>query len=1020
MNDPRTDIQTIASSKAARNGLLRFLDSGHDFTDAEKTLCYKHRYVNSVVVTCGVIVSSFGIWRLLTGYNQFVAILDLVFGATILGLIVVLRINPKSIVEPVGTAVLALSFAMFSFVYVIIPDSVRSGPFLLITASAFFLKGIRHGVGWMFLCMGMMLAVELVPSSHAKGWYGTLTSMLDILCLTILLALYEHQKNADANRLRSNEERFRAIFDSSNDAILLLEGGQFSQWNGRAPELFQCTPDCFTGRRLVDLLSDSAPPEHRADLNAAETAVLSGITLPAEVLLRRQSGPDFYANIRLTQMSIGEQSFIQAIIRDIDARKRSELELARYRDELEHRVQERTRRLEESELRFARLLELTEEGIFIHENGILVDVTNAFCRITGYRRHELIGQNFLTFLIDPDMHQFIINYMTAKNSHKYELRVRRQDGSYVEVEAFGRSFEIEGRVLRAGVWRDVTARKETERTLRAARVSAEEANRAKSTFIANMSHEIRTPLNAIIGITHQLQRDAGDSREKSRLDRVAGAARHLLQILTDILDISKIEAGKLTLEHQPFLFARLIEGVNNLVQDSAEQKGLSFRLLIDERMPKVLTGDAVRLSQTLINLLSNSVKFTECGNVTLWVSVTAINETKVTVRFRVSDTGIGMNEEQQSRLFRDFEQAESTTTRKYGGTGLGLSISRRLVDLMGSRIQVRSEVGRGSEFWFELTFPYGAPLAGDQEAAAPEETGASVRARHAGARILLVEDTPINQEVAIDLLDEAGLCTDIAENGKQAVDLVRDGSYDLVLMDLQMPIMDGLRATLAIRALPDRKTLPIVAMTANAYAENKADCLQAGMNDYIAKPIEPPVFFATLARWLPNLPSQPEAFAAQTPPTDAYADTERETAIREALGRLAETSCFAGLGNVTIAQRKPRRYLELLGQFIEQHADDGLRLQSCIETGTASSLVEAHRLAHTLKGVAATFGLADLLAIAEDAQQQLTIPTGAAEELAAAIRIDRTALLATAARLHAALQQLQASAHEILEPKKKP
>lgn len=1006
MNDPRTDLQTIASALPARNGLLRFLDSGHDFSDAEKTLCYKHRFVNSVVVTCGVIVSSFGIWRLLTGHNQLVAILDLIFGTVVLGLIVVLRNNPKSIVEPVGTAVLALSFVMFSFVYVVIPDSVRSGPFLLITASAFFLKGIRHGIGWMVLCMGMMLAIEIIPSPYAKGWYGTLTSMLDILCLTFLLLLYEHQKNADADHLRSNEGRFRAIFDSSNDAILLLEGGQFSQWNSRAPELFQCTPDCFGGRRLVDLLSDNAPADQSAALNAAETAVLSGITLPVELLLRRQSGGDFYANIRLTQMSIGDKPFIQAIIRDIDARKRSELELALYRQELEQRVQERTRRLEESELRFSRLLELTEEGIFIHENGILVDVTNAFCRITGYRRNELIGQNFLTLLVNPDMHPYIISYMTARNSHKYELRARRQDGSYVEVEAFGRSFEIEGRMLRAGVWRDVTARKETERALRSAQLAAEEANRAKSAFIANMSHEIRTPLNAIIGITHQLRRESENHEEQTRLDRVSGAARHLLLVLTDILDISKIEAGKLNLEHQPFLFSRLIEGVSDLVQDSAEQKGLSFKLLIDERMPKVLTGDAIRLSQVLVNLLSNSVKFTEQGNVTLWVSVIGINEANASIRFRVTDTGIGMTSEQLSRLFIDFEQAENSTTRKYGGTGLGLSISRRLVELMDGRIQVRSEIGKGSEFWFEITLPHGAPLAIENTGPAPVESGASVRARHGGARILLVEDTPINQDVAVDLLDEAGMLTDVAENGKQAVDLVRERRYDLVLMDVQMPIMDGLHATQEIRALPHRRTLPIIAMTANAYAEDRIACLQAGMNDYIAKPIEPGVLFSALARWLPTTHGERRQTEAAVPAAEP--DGEATDRVR----RLANTPGFSGLNDITLAQRKPARYLELLQQFFEQHGDDGRRMQACIETATSASLEDARRLAHSLKGVAATFGLADLLDLANEAQEMLS---GLAEEA-----LDTTLLTETARRMQESLDSLKTAAGEFTEMKKKP
>jgi PAS domain S-box-containing protein len=1004
MNDPATGMQNKANGKAARSGLLRFLDSGHDFSDTEQTLCYKHRYVNSVVFSAGTILTLFGAWRLLLGNNLLVATLDLIFGALLLGMIVVLRGNPKSIVEPIGAAVLVLSFVIFSAVYVVIPDSVRSGPFLLITASAFFLKGIRHGIGWMFLCMGMMLAVEIIPSPYAKGWYGTLTSMLDIMCLTILLALYEHQKNGDANRLRGNEEKFRAIFESSNDAILLLEGGKFSQWNNRGPELFHCTPDCFTGRRLVDLLSDNAPAEHHEALNAAETAVLSGVTQPVEVLLRRHSGADFYANIRLTQMSIGGQPFIQAIIRDIDARKRSELELALYRQELEQRVQERTRRLEESELRFARLLELTEEGIFIHENGVLVDVTNAFCRITGYLKAEAIGKNFLDLLVDPDQHQFIIDYMTARKGYKYELKIRHQDGRYLEVEAFGRSFEFEGRLLRAGVWRDITARKETERVLRAAQETAAEANRAKSAFIANMSHEIRTPLNAIIGITHRLQAESRDESQRIRLERATQAAKHLLTILTDILDISKMEAGKLLISNAPFSPEKLVARVGDLVRDSAESKGLALQILTDERIPRVLVGDAVRLSQVLVNLLSNSVKFTESGSVTLAILLLVSNNASCSLRFRVSDTGIGMTPEQQARLFHDFEQAEASITRKYGGTGLGLSISRRLVELMKGSIQIRSEIGRGSEFWFEITLPISEEPADEIGTSVVDVTPSQIRAHHAGARILLVEDTPINRDVAQDYLGDAGLRADLAENGKQAIDYLRDNRVDLVLMDLQMPIMDGLTATRFIRTLPGCERLPIIAMTANAYPEDRQQCLAAGMNDYLAKPIEPEAFYAMLAKWLPAGAASPEVDTVRE--EQAAQDTQptiKETA-KDQIEKLGSMPGFEGLQRVSLARHKPARCIELLLQLFTEHGQDGQRLQEWVSSGTEQALTDAKRLTHTLKGISSTFGMVKLQELSEALNTELERGIPCATQAAIAVLIDDT------------LRQLSATARKILQP----
>jgi len=952
-----------------RARLTRFFDSGHDFGDDERALSYKHRFINTVFFVTGILVTGFGLWRLAIG-QTFIGSIDIAFGITVFVLMLSLRRVEKTRVDSYATLILTLCLVLFTTVYILIVDAVRSGPFLLITACAFFLKGRRIGIRWSIVCMVTMVLVELLPAPYAKGIYGTLTSILDIVALILLLSLYEHQKQQDSEALARNEEKFRTIFNSSNDAIFLIEDGRFSQWNAAALATFRCPDDCFEDRRLHDLLATDNPPELREALHAAENRALDTRSAALELLLRRYDGSEFFANLRLTPVTISGKRMIQAIIRDIDTRKRTEVELAGYREELEQRVRERTQRLEESELRFSRLLELTEEGIFIHENGIIIDVTNAFCRLTGYVKHELIGRDFLVLLVPPEARPTVQEYIAAAGTHKYELTVVRADGQRIDVESFGRAVAVGGRPLRAGVWRDVTARKETERNLERARQTAEQATRAKSAFIANMSHEIRTPLNAIIGITHQLQRDSSDQGQRERLARVDGAAHHLLMILSDILDISKIEAGKLTLEHRPFSFRQLIDRVSDLVRDNAAHKGLDFRVLTDERLPQVVVGDAMRLSQVLLNLASNSVKFTESGNVTLWISVITGGPGTATLRFRISDTGIGMTAEQCSRLFRDFEQAESSTTRRYGGTGLGLSISRRLVELMGGQIQVRSEPGAGSDFWFELTLPISTAALAEIERSAEKTTAAQVRSRHSGARILLVEDTPINQEVALDLLDEAGLDASIAENGRIAVERVRDETFDLVLMDLQMPIMDGLSATREIRALPGCAHLPIIAMTANAYAEDRAQCLQAGMNDYLAKPIEAPVLFAALDRWLPEtvpvageLPTTPEE-TLPLPETEAAADAPVSDASVDAIARLSAEHGFAGITEVTLAQYKPERYIRLLKQLFAEHGEDGSLILALLDRETEDAAQEASRIAHTLKGVAATFGLTELARLA--------------------------------------------------------
>jgi len=547
---------------------------------------------------------------------------------------------------------------------------------------------------------------------------------------------------------------------------------------------------------------------------------------------------------------------------------------------------------------------------------------------------------------------------------------RTRDGQIIEVEISSHTITFLGRRAELVHAHDVTDQRQTARELEAyrggleqlvakrteeahaAEQRADQANRAKTVFLANMSHEIRTPLNAILGLTHLLRAGA-DTAQHSRLEQVDAAGRHLLEIINDILDLSKIEAGELVLEQEDFHLSAVLDHVRSIIAQQAKEKGLHLEVDPDG-VPMWLRGDCTRLRQALLNYASNAIKFTSAGKISLRAILLEEHGDRLQVRFEVGDTGCGVSPENQERIFAPFVQSQPSITRMHGGTGLGLAITQRIAESMSGEAGVESISGEGSTFWFTAWVERGHGVAQQREPSSAARIN-SVFAAAKGWRILLVEDNAVNREIAAHLLVDVGLHVDMAEDGLIALEMAKQHEYDVVLMDMQMPGLDGLGATRAMRRLPGWSGIPIIAMTANAFQEDRRACLAAGMNDFIPKPVEPRHLYAVLAKCLEGRPPPVlGAEPANSPAVDLVGNVLPEI---EALD--------VALGMILCGQDQAL-YLKMLAIFVASHRTDAAQIRVLAEDGQYEAL---GHLAHRLKGGGATIGATKLAAEAEALQR---------------------------------------------------
>jgi signal transduction histidine kinase/HPt (histidine-containing phosphotransfer) domain-containing protein/ActR/RegA family two-component response regulator len=755
------------------------------------------------------------------------------------------------------------------------------------------------------------------------------------------------------------------------------------------------------GTRAADIpVMMESPTSDIFDFTAMQRHGIAEGALPeGSVIINRPSSVwDTYRWYIIAALSalILESLLVIALLRSLRLRKEAVASLAQERDLLEQRVAERTVGLTKAN----KLLgdEIAERTRAEAEQRKITDRLSLACRAGGIGIWELdvVNKNliwddqmFKLYGITPD--RFSCTYaawragvhhddlpkgeeelgmaMQGEKEFETEFRVVWPDDSIHTIRALANvQRDASGQASNLiGTNYDITELKQAEEALTAAKAAAEAANRAKSEFLANMSHEIRTPMNAIMGMTHLALRAEIEPPQRGYLEKIDTAAHSLLGIINDILDFSRIEAGKLELEQVAFSLDVLLGNLADIVGLKAEQKGLGIVISVIPETPRSLVGDALRLGQILLNLTDNAVKFTEKGEIVVAVTSEELSAETVRLQFSVRDTGIGMTPDQIERLFMSFSQADTSITRRYGGAGLGLAISRQFAELMGGCIEVESTPSQGSTFTLTVTVgiaPEGVPVT--QYGESGQVRGQQIRVPHlAGRRVLLVEDNVINRDLVTELLADLGISVEFAENGREGVARATTESFDLVLMDIQMPEMDGLTATRLIRT-QGFGDLPIVAMTAHAMSGDREKSLAAGMNDHLTKPIDLEKLTESLGRWLPAesiITSVPTPPPEPSPAGGGHVDLPDSRPPFDLPAALKRTN------------GKPRLLRKLLLRFHETCADAATELRRLLAEGSHD---EARRLAHSLKGTAGILEAGELFEAAADVE--LALREGGIEE----------------------------------------